>query len=567
MTNPQDPGRQGWNPNPQPWNQAGGPQPPAGAMGQPWGQQSPQQHSQQGPNPPQGHYPQGQQHPQGQYPQGQYPQQAVPAQQPDAPGTTKRKSKTPAIIAAVVALTLIVGGGIFALNFFRTTANPAEALPANASMVVKLDLNPSDAKKLDAYRFLTRFPAIKKQLDSEDAFRKDPGKALWDALGLDASTGWNYDADVAPWIGDSVAIAGIATGGSEPTMLVSAHINDKAKARQILDSKGLAWAEHGDFALILPDGGDISAVAKQVNDEPLSKSTTYSADMGEVGSDGLLTFWFDYAGMVAFMDANGPQGNQLAEALKDTRLAGALHISPDKAEVRTFTHSGQAVAASDENVGDLVANLPDDSSVVLAGAVSEQTVNDGWAQLKQQLPNDVMRQIEEGLTQLGFALPDDLNTLLGKRFALVADVAGSMQATAGPESMRVGLVSDPRDAAKQAAVWQKLTDVVAQQAGFNLTYVSTGLSAGSTGADYANHLLAPQGRLSALDAYTKSVDVGSRTQFVAFVNPAAVKDAIQMMGEQSPELTENIEPILGVGATSEVVNDHGMKSVLRVTVK
>ena len=103
---------------PQQGNYPQGPQPQGNY---PQGPQ-PQGSYPQGPQ-PQGNYPQGPQ-PQGNYPQGPQPQ-GVPFPQGGPAVPVKRKSKKTAIIAGVLALALVVGGGILAWSLLRGAAPAA----------------------------------------------------------------------------------------------------------------------------------------------------------------------------------------------------------------------------------------------------------------------------------------------------------------------------------------------------------------------------------------------------------------------------------------------------------
>lgn len=152
-----------------------------------------------GGSPPPGNYP-----PIPSGPQGQGPQATAPV---------KRKSKTPMVVAAVLALALVAGGGFLAWSLLRGAAPAAaKGLPKDSLAVVEVNLNPSAGDKLAVKDLAAKFPAL---ADKVNAAGDDYKAALYNstiaALSPDAP---DYEADVKPWLGDSIAVGMVKAGDS-----------------------------------------------------------------------------------------------------------------------------------------------------------------------------------------------------------------------------------------------------------------------------------------------------------------------------------------------------------------
>src|SRR5687767_7602685 len=96
--------------------------------------------------------------------------------QPLAPAPRGGNGRRVAIIGGLVLTGALVTGGVWAWNaFFSQGPQPAEALPAGTLAYASIDLDPSGAQKIEAIRFLRKFPAFKDEigLDTDDDVRKE----------------------------------------------------------------------------------------------------------------------------------------------------------------------------------------------------------------------------------------------------------------------------------------------------------------------------------------------------------------------------------------------------------
>jgi hypothetical protein len=151
-----------------------------------------------------------------------------------ATGTAPRglgRGKLIAIGASALAVAGIGVGAAYAAGALGGGGSqPDRLVPATAVGYVSLDLDPSLGQKVDALRFLRRFPSARASLGSTDDIRK------WffdQAVADDRSlSGLNYDRDVKPWIGDRFAVAALpGAAGREPSALVVLQVTDEGKAK------------------------------------------------------------------------------------------------------------------------------------------------------------------------------------------------------------------------------------------------------------------------------------------------------------------------------------------------
>ncbi len=121
------------------------------------------------------------------------------------------KRKLAAIGVGVVAVAGIGVGAAFAAGAFGgSSAQPDALVPATAVGYVSIDLDPSLGQKVDALRFLRKFPSAKASLGSTDDIRK---WVFEQATKDDASLSQlSYDRDVKPWIGDKFGLAVVPAG-------------------------------------------------------------------------------------------------------------------------------------------------------------------------------------------------------------------------------------------------------------------------------------------------------------------------------------------------------------------
>ena len=105
----------------------------------------------------------------------------------------------------VVLVAALIGGVTVAVRGLSGGgAQPEDALPGGAFAFAKVDLDPSAGQKINAMRFLRKFPALRDKVSLNGDLRE----ALFESVS--ESAGWeklDFDKDVEPWLGSRVAIA------------------------------------------------------------------------------------------------------------------------------------------------------------------------------------------------------------------------------------------------------------------------------------------------------------------------------------------------------------------------
>ncbi len=120
-----------------------------------------------------------------------------------------------AVVASVVAVLLIAGGGFAAWRFFAGGGpRPAEVLPDSTLAVLSVDLDPSGGQKIEAIKTLRKFPSFREHTDVDE--NSDLVKALYDETIGPECKDISYADDIKPWIGQRAAFAGVELDKGKP---------------------------------------------------------------------------------------------------------------------------------------------------------------------------------------------------------------------------------------------------------------------------------------------------------------------------------------------------------------
>ena len=172
--------------------------------------------------------------------------------------------------AAGVLVLALVGGVTYAVGALSGGGSqPADALPSGAFAAVTLDLDPSAGQKLDGFRFLRKFPALRDKVPATGDLRE----VMFDAVADDA--GWgsvDYDSEVAPWLGKRIGVAlyapasGSTDGGPQPTVAVALQVSDQV-ARATVEAHGCEQVSHWrDQQCVLQEERITAEVSELTND-------------------------------------------------------------------------------------------------------------------------------------------------------------------------------------------------------------------------------------------------------------------------------------------------------------
>ncbi|MDO5093143.1 MAG: DUF3352 domain-containing protein [Propionibacteriaceae bacterium] len=469
----------------------------------------------------------------------------------------KRKSKAPMIVAAVLALALVAGGGFLAWSLLRGAAPAAaKGLPKDTLAVVEVNLNPSAGDKLAVKDLAAKFPALAGKVNAAgDDYKAAVYANTIAALSPDAP---DYEADVKPWLGDSVAVGVVKSGDSSDVSsaqpVVSIQVTDKDKAQEFVNAQFSGTNVFFVDDLMILTGEHSGITEESLKNGNLTANEGYTADMAKLGDGFLATAWASEEAISAYaetsMDTSLPANYR-------GRSAFGLKVEDGSLALRTVTWSENAPKAGG-NVTDLAAGLPGDWLGAAAAAVPSEAVDQVW----ETLVNANDPSIQQGLEKVGITSADDLRTLLGKQISFSGNTDQGM-----PKFVVKVRTDDPEG-------HKKLIEDI----------VNNGLAIGDSGLQVettvqgdvvvttinANASELDSGpKLGDNEGYQKAIKGISDPQSVVWVD---VPKVVSLVEEQMPdgldrEVKENLDPITGFGGASTRLDDHYTDSWLRITTK
>lgn len=515
---------------------------------------------------------------------------------PPSPPTRRGRRRTLVAGASVIGAVGLGAAAYGAWWYLATGAQPAEALPASTLGYVSLDLDPSGSQKIDALRTLKKFPTLEKEFNLDgDPTDIDIKREVFEALEEDADCGFDYGADIEPWLGDRFAMAAVELGGEPvPVGVVQVSDGDAARAAvtKLAECDGpdgdAGTAVTGDWLILAETGEQADAVAAATEDEgSLADDRTFQARMEEAGDAGIVSL---YAGPSA--------GDYLLELAQDGELAddGLPQDVPDDA-LTFFEEFGGAAAQvrfdggalesdlvanlgdvdqqlfvpqGEGRGGDLVASLP--ASTMLAAGWD---MPDGWfdamleyyATTAGQGVDDLIAEVE---AELGLKLPEDLEALLGDAAALAVDSDLDVQklfSASGPDELTlpVGLkvLSDSDDV---EPVLDKLRAQLGPAGDMLVSAGGDGTVAIGTDEAYLGRL-AEDGRLGDEELFRAVLPDADRASSLFFLDLDELTSTVleglesfdQMSGfepaadegaDENQQVRENLDPLDAFGAAS-----------------
>jgi hypothetical protein len=146
-------------------------------------------------------------------------------------GPSRRRGRRAGVLAvAAVGVLAAVGAGAYGVaQLMAGGSSPASAVPATAIGYVSLDLDPAAAQKIEAIKILRKFPSLRSQLHvgSRDDLRKAVFRQVQEQGGC---ADLDYAQDIAPWIGERVAVAAVPASGHRVVPLVALQVTDQGAA-------------------------------------------------------------------------------------------------------------------------------------------------------------------------------------------------------------------------------------------------------------------------------------------------------------------------------------------------
>ncbi|WP_350277011.1 DUF3352 domain-containing protein [Kribbella sp. HUAS MG21] len=441
-------------------SQQGGPQygqPGASQAGAPYGQGGPQY---------------------GQPGQTSYEQMHVGGQPPQGPGfggpqqwqpePKKRRGKLIPIVAALAMVLVVAGGGIFAYGKLGGGGKqPSDVLPGTAIGYARVDLNPSAGQKVNAVRFLMKFPSVKENLGltgEQDDLRQKLFEQIKKSAGDDLAD-VDFEKDVKPWLGDRAGFAALppADGKDEPIAVVAVQVKDEDAANKGMDKllanedekPGRAFSNG--YMILSEDQATVDSAVAAAKDNPLTKNAKFSADMDKLGEQGFVSGWADAKALASI---SGKVASGQLAGLGDATAAVALRFDPSYVELKGIAHGDKSVKVNSADAADLVTKLPNSTAGAVAISGGETLIDTAWQQVQKAGGENFQPMLERIAQETGLKLPDDLKTLAGKNLAAAID----KETDSGPQ-IAIRMQTDP---AKAEEVVGKLTTILRQRSSGNI---------------------------------------------------------------------------------------------------
>ena len=259
---------------------------------------------------------------------------------------------------ALTAAALLVGTAGVATALFRSSSSdrdPATLIPANAFAVASADLSLPGGQADALSTLLGRFPDL--HLTGDGSIQDRILRTMLHG----AQPSIDYDADVKPWLGDHVAIAGWIDKG-KPEMEVLLQSTDDSSARQHLAdlAKDHAFVElHDGYAVLGSSQQVVDDAIAAAGTSSLHSSGTYDADIQALPGDQALTGWVDGPSAKDALASAIPGGLAAAGGLSPFGIAGAgagdlfkgrlaigVHVTDTIAEVNARSVGGSSTSSA-----------------------------------------------------------------------------------------------------------------------------------------------------------------------------------------------------------------------------
>jgi hypothetical protein len=499
------------------------------------------------------------------------PSQAAATQ--EQPRPTGGRGRTIALVGGLLAIVAVGAGGAVVFNQVSGGgAQPESVMPGTTIAFAKVDLDPAAGQKLDAIRFVRKFPDAKGKVKDDSDLREVIIKALQEDGQL---KGIDYARDIEPWLGQRIGVGAVpgADGSSKPTFVVALAVSDKGKAEaslpKITGSAGGACQVLEDYAVCTDTTKKLAGVVTATAKGTLADSANFAKDMAELGEDGVAASWFD-AGKADDL-LGGASGGlfgavpSAAGGVGKGRVAMALRFDGPHLELAGHTNGGTTSFAGKATASSIEA-LPKDTLAAVTVANAGDQLKAGWPELEKSfksLAGD--EEFTEGLTQaqdaLGIKLPDDLYAALGSQFSVAFGGLG-----ADASDLKVALISNG-----DKAVLQKLADSAGElmgsvdpTGGSALTLKSAGdRTVVSLTEGYADEIASGSG-LGDTAGFKAAVKDSDKAQIVGYVDIAGLVTAFK--DEVPADGAKNLAALSALGFS--VTGDGGSSDFsVRLTTK
>ncbi|MEP7054093.1 MAG: DUF3352 domain-containing protein [Actinomycetota bacterium] len=434
------------------------------------------------------------------------------------------KSKRGLVLGGgALALAIVAGGGIYMATQAGNSGGgqPEDLVPSTAFAFAKVDLDPAADQKVAIHEFSSKFPKAPKTTATDpidglltEAFKDNTGKCT-------------YAADIKPWLGKRIGLAGIAgtAGKSQPLLVLQVKDTDKAKAAIAKLSSNACAAGDGSkdnlkgytikdgYAVISTTQADVDAALAASKSKSLKDLGTYDKDVAKLDGSQVVVLWADLKASFDAAAKESPQLNVIPNGVAKLitgRMVLGLHMANNYAEL-----SGRVIGS---DTSKMTGATPDSLTKLPKSTVVAASFNGLQGLIEQQLTQlgAVAPNLDSALGAmgggLGLDLKKDLLPLLGSTttFSL-----GNIPKN--PLDAQFGLQSTITDPAAAAAAGKKLQKLAAKQ-GIKLDTDVAGKTFYLTSAGYAATLKG-DGGLGTSPAFTAAMgSLGDKVSGAVFMD-------------------------------------------------
>ncbi len=511
------------------------------------------------------------------------------------PGSRSRRGtprRTGVLTAAAVAVVAAVGlGGWGVAQLMSGGSSPATAVPGNAVGYLSMDLDPSASQKIEALKMLDKFPAIHSRLALGS--RDDLRRWIFEQATKDSRCkGVDYGKDIAPWVGERIALAAVPSGtgkaGAYPLVVLQAGDQDAARAAvHKLDTCGgsgrpTGVAFVGDYLLLTERQVDADAAARAARQGSLDQDPTFQKWMDRVGDPGVVTAYAsaDAPALVSKLQprakgrlGGGPQLDKLGSLYKDfAGMAGVVRFHDGAVETELVAKGLPAGTAGSGVTGPSVATLPATTAAAFSVGLPHGWLSDYLDSMNQVLGggSSLDEMFKTGEAQTGLRLPQDIETLLGDGISVSVDSSMDVAAlrrapdpTKMPFALRI-----KGDPAKITPIIDKLKAMAGPDAGSVVVEKGAGVVVVGLDRRYVDSLVAGGG-LGSTVAFQDVVPHPDRASSVFYVNFDAGNGWAERLADlasgHDPKVRANVAPLEALGISSWQDADGVQHGLLRLT--
>ncbi len=528
---------------------------------------------------------------------------------PIEPAQGNENRKRMIVVGALVGVGAIVAGGAWAASsFFSTGSQPAQALPDSTIAYFGVDLDPSGGQKIEAIKTLRKFPGFSDNvtLDTDDDLRE---RLFEEITKSGECKGLDYAKDVEPWLGSRGAIAAVDLGEEKPSPVGVVQVSDAGKAEEgvakLIKTCGedsdaessTGWVVEGDWLVVAETEKIAQDVVAAAGKTTLADDGSFAKWTSEAGDDGFMSIYVAKAAAQYLDQLEGltsPMGSALGAGSDDPFADedpfaddGASTPVPDELKQLIDGFDGMAATVRFDDgsveIEYAVSNYQDELTKLVASDVASELVeglpadtvaalglglNEGWFEgildyVKSTMPEEA-DSIDESIAQFeeetGLSLPEDIETLMGD--GVVVAVGGGIDVDAisngGAGEVPVG-IKIKGDADEIQAVLDKLKDMAGPEAAEYLEVTDAdGDAVLGLQEEFVKDLASKDG-LGDDKAYQKVVE-GDDAQSILYINFNADDNWLVRVSKDSPEISENLDPLAAFGLSSWIDDDvvHGL---------